>query len=1117
MRINKILTNSFAASLLINIGAVSFLGYSRLFSPRVAASAPTESIEPIRFGVIHLPAPTPTPAPPRDAAHSPTTLSEAMARGLAVGKGDDKNKSRGRSSDARRAGNDSAMGRDTLAASVTITAKALSAPQGAANSAGKSSGANGGEIIGKGQGSAQGNGASATETRVAQSVSATAATGAMRQSGAILGKGGDAAKSLPGGVTLSPAAKNSGARVAASGKGEKTGGHGGLEANDKESGADTDAPAEKTPEGKAVAGAFIMPKVAKMWNVPPGQKIVLPNGLKLVMPKELPVLTSVAPLSAEQLAQLRKMLEGQNLQQMKGVTKEQLKKMLAARQQSERIAPPASALASAPPPAEKKPSPVKRGEKKPRPVTNGAAKERLASLPPGLQSPFRYRPWNLAWHQRYAPVVKQVTADNKAAETIMGHALPSDEPRTKTVASSANAAAQAKNVAGTGGQPGTVPDKTPAKVADSGATPNNATAQAGDAAKPGTALGATGATSSAANNAGNGKEAGGNPGDAGKSAANSGAGGVPGGSGDSANGGDSGGAVGQKDGKATAGGSGANANAVTKGGDSKGGAGGVLGSGGAGNSSSKGVNNGDAGGKGSSGAQGADGGKSEGKGSPGASSGGVLGGGSGAGGSNATSAKGGNSAGNSGGGGSGGVLGGGSGGAGGDGSSKGSGGGAGNSAGGSGGSGGGAGGGGSVGDNGAGGNNGESGGNSGAMEGFDGGGLLDNSEGIAGEASDASGDANGMDTGFVPAHGVSPNFPEHNHDAQKGLPGALVLPPLPPVGTETGKAQKPRIVKKARQAEQAAPRGETLVTLPTKPSPARTASPFAPKPVPASAAERPLSAVVGSASRRGTISLLALPVTPPERIAPERDAENAPLAIRPDGKALKPKSAAPEKPSRLTAPQTAQTGSALQIASMRGAARQRQETREQKYRNSKGVKEGSLTPIPPTPLPDSDAELGDGSGLRGEYYLGRNFEQYQFSKADANLDLFWGGDRSPSPRLPVGADWSCRWTGKIAPRYSETYTFYAVADDGVRVWINHKLIIDDWTLHPLLEYSGTVKLEAGKQYDIRVDYFESGGPPASVGFYWESARQKKEFVPEECLFYPLAGSKVELEKDEKPH
>jgi len=185
--------------------------------------------------------------------------------------------------------------------------------------------------------------------------------------------------------------------------------------------------------------------------------------------------------------------------------------------------------------------------------------------------------------------------------------------------------------------------------------------------------------------------------------------------------------------------------------------------------------------------------------------------------------------------------------------------------------------------------------------------------------------------------------------------------------------------------------------------------------------------------------------------------------------------------------------------------------------NSHGLKQGSKQPLPPTPLPDSDAEVGDGSGLKGEYYLGRNYDQYEFTRADPNMEFYWGGDDSPSPRLPVGGDWTIRWTGKIQAKYSEPYTFFAVADDGVRLWVNHKLLIDDWTLHPLLEYSGAITLQAGKQYDIRVDYFESGGPPASLKIYWESRSQKKEFLPERLLFYPLAGDEADLALDEHPH
>lgn len=193
------------------------------------------------------------------------------------------------------------------------------------------------------------------------------------------------------------------------------------------------------------------------------------------------------------------------------------------------------------------------------------------------------------------------------------------------------------------------------------------------------------------------------------------------------------------------------------------------------------------------------------------------------------------------------------------------------------------------------------------------------------------------------------------------------------------------------------------------------------------------------------------------------------------------------------------------------------ESEEKKAKNSQGVKEGSKNPLPPLPLPDSDSEIGDGSGLKGEYFQGRNFEQYIFTRSDPNIQFNWPPGDSPNPRLPFGSDYSIRWTGKIAPKFSETYTFYAAADDGIRLWVDHKLVIDDWTLHAGTEYQGQIKLQAGKQYNIRVDYFNGAPPHALAYIYWESPSQKKEFLPSSALFYPLAGDKFDLEKDEAPH
>jgi len=49
---------------------------------------------------------------------------------------------------------------------------------------------------------------------------------------------------------------------------------------------------------------------------------------------------------------------------------------------------------------------------------------------------------------------------------------------------------------------------------------------------------------------------------------------------------------------------------------------------------------------------------------------------------------------------------------------------------------------------------------------------------------------------------------------------------------------------------------------------------------------------------------------------------------------------------------------------------------------------------------------------------------------------------------PVGQTaYAVRWSGAVQPRYDETCTFTVVADDGVRLWVNGQLLINDWTAH----------------------------------------------------------------------
>lgn len=148
------------------------------------------------------------------------------------------------------------------------------------------------------------------------------------------------------------------------------------------------------------------------------------------------------------------------------------------------------------------------------------------------------------------------------------------------------------------------------------------------------------------------------------------------------------------------------------------------------------------------------------------------------------------------------------------------------------------------------------------------------------------------------------------------------------------------------------------------------------------------------------------------------------------------------------------------------------------------------------------AAIGTGTGLRGEYYVGRGFETLKTTRTDAGVNLDW-----KTAALPDGLDaknLTVRWTGQIEPRYSETYAF-STERSGTRVWIDGKPVITGWAGR---NYGGSIALEAGKKYDIKMEMW-SDRPGAAATLNWSSFNQTKEIVPASQL-YPASSPQTEV-------
>lgn len=149
-------------------------------------------------------------------------------------------------------------------------------------------------------------------------------------------------------------------------------------------------------------------------------------------------------------------------------------------------------------------------------------------------------------------------------------------------------------------------------------------------------------------------------------------------------------------------------------------------------------------------------------------------------------------------------------------------------------------------------------------------------------------------------------------------------------------------------------------------------------------------------------------------------------------------------------------------------------------------------------LPGASGD-GTGPGLYGEYFDELEFGSPRLTRIDETINFALGAG---SPHPSIGADtFSVRWTGKVVPAYSETYTFYTLSDDGVRLYVGGQKLIDNWTDHGATENSATITLQANRQYDLRLEFYENGGA-ALIQLSWSSPSQPKQIVPKERLLIP---------------
>ena len=127
--------------------------------------------------------------------------------------------------------------------------------------------------------------------------------------------------------------------------------------------------------------------------------------------------------------------------------------------------------------------------------------------------------------------------------------------------------------------------------------------------------------------------------------------------------------------------------------------------------------------------------------------------------------------------------------------------------------------------------------------------------------------------------------------------------------------------------------------------------------------------------------------------------------------------------------------------------------------------------IPAIALSTEDGQ----AGLRGEYFANQDFGDVpQLVRVDKAIDLQrFHPERSTIAPPPGMVDFSVRWTGFLTPAESGEYQIGNVGSMN-RLWLDGKLIVDDFSLHDPKPTKATVQLEKGHRYPIKLEYGQGG-------------------------------------------
>jgi beta-glucosidase len=136
------------------------------------------------------------------------------------------------------------------------------------------------------------------------------------------------------------------------------------------------------------------------------------------------------------------------------------------------------------------------------------------------------------------------------------------------------------------------------------------------------------------------------------------------------------------------------------------------------------------------------------------------------------------------------------------------------------------------------------------------------------------------------------------------------------------------------------------------------------------------------------------------------------------------------------------------------------------------------------------------NGLFAEYFNNMTLTgKPALTRTVESIDFSWS-EKSPDPEVNVN-NFSVRFSGYLVPDKSTYCTLYSYSDDGIRVWVDDKTIINNWTDHGALYDTYELKLEKGKAYKLVVEFYQHAGDAVlQLGWSYDLGERKKSLIEE---------------------